>query len=262
MGIAGFLPAIKSASSCAVASPGADQGQLVGSGGAKTRPRTLDGERRQHGQILGGALQHPGEYVVIHFPALDAILARRTDQQLAVGLWLHVKGYGIRGCDMSAFQVSELDYLVAQNARPGFGDGQVAFAPGDGESWREVRSPFPCRVDENGGAKLVSVGEQHATGAHGFDLLLKQLYPGGQRLLQQENGDYPGRHNRVFVYHQSPGKPTAQGRLNPGEGLCVEHLARDAVLLIDTVFATNLLHLLIVRSHPEGAARGVFRCRR
>ena len=60
------------------------------------------------------------------------------------------------------------------------------------------------------------------------------------------------------MHQQSSGEPGAQGRLGVSQRLRVEHLGGDAVFLIDTVFATDLLHLLIIGGHPERAALGVF----
>ena len=109
--MAGLLPPIKSASSCAVASEvvmprpscpvarktvsSSAEGPINGSlsGVAERNPvheRSMESDGND-GQKLGGALQHTGHYLFIHFPSLDTVLARRTDQQLAVRLGCTLK---------------------------------------------------------------------------------------------------------------------------------------------------------------------------
>src|ERR1700744_6351855 len=92
---------------------GPDQRELVGGRGAKTSPGAFDRERRQPGQIFGGALEHARHDARFHSPTLSAELTRRADEQLPVLSWLHIKGYRIRGGYMCAFKVPKFDYLVA-----------------------------------------------------------------------------------------------------------------------------------------------------
>src|ERR1700753_554536 len=92
---------------------GPDQRELVGGRGAKTSPGAFDRERRQCGQIFGGALEHARHDARLHFPTLSAALTRRTDEQWPVLSWLHVEGYRIRGGYVCTLQVPKLNHLVA-----------------------------------------------------------------------------------------------------------------------------------------------------
>ena len=133
MRMAGVLPPIRSASNCAVASEvvmprpscpvarktvlSSAEGPIKGSlsGVAERKPvhvrwMVSDGNA---GRYSAARSKMRASICVLHFPALYTILAGGPDKKLAVRSGLHIAGYGISGCDVSALQISELDYLVA-----------------------------------------------------------------------------------------------------------------------------------------------------
>ena len=121
-----------------VTRPRSDQGQLVGSGGAKACPRADRGHLSQPWHVFLRALQHSRQSFRGPLPCARSILPRRTDQNLAGAPRLHVECNRIAGYRVRALQVTKFHQLMPQKSRITIGDDEMAFSLLDLDARREV----------------------------------------------------------------------------------------------------------------------------
>ena len=122
----------------------ADQRQFVGRGGAKAGPdaNALNVARAgsRAWRACSIAVSIAGSTAIF-----VAVLARRADEDLPGLARLHVEGDRVGGDRVRAFQIAELDELMANEARIAVGDDQMAFALLHGMPGVSSRSPAPRR---------------------------------------------------------------------------------------------------------------------
>ncbi len=175
-------------------------------------------------------------------------------------LWLHVEGYGIRCCYMSAFQVSEFDHLVTEKARVGMGHRQMTLAHGHGKSGVNPGAPSPAALMRMGARSswpLVSITLP-------VPMAPLSLHQGGfvsQGFREQKAGAGPRSTTASSDINSPPASPGRNAGSMRASDCASILLAGDPGVAIDTVFATNLLHFFVVCGDPERAALGIFRIR-
>jgi len=141
----------------------ADDGELVGSGGAEAGPRADGGDGAEGGHVFDGADQHAGEHGGIDGRIFGTELARGTDEKLARFARLRVEGDGIGLQRVGAFEIAEFDELMVNEAGITVGNEEMAFAGLDIEMGKHLAGGGAGGEDGVGGGKSDAVIEASAS---------------------------------------------------------------------------------------------------
>src|SRR4051812_38883179 len=107
-------------------------GGLVGGGGSEAGPGVGLFQVCEGGHVLVGAGEHAMEHVVFDVGVVVVVLAGGADEQLAVGFGVEVEGDGVSVRAADAFEIAELDELVAGEVGGGVSEDEGGFAGADG----------------------------------------------------------------------------------------------------------------------------------
>lgn len=227
-------------------------------------PDPSSGELAERGHIFESTIQHSIEDDLIDLRVLDIELARGTEEHLAGFARLNVEGDGIATVAMGAFQVTELDDLMAHEAGIAIGYDEVSLAFAHAEARSERGRPWTGSIDASWGGDPrafgesdTSFGQKSADGNSGLD-----LGSGALCFVQEETRSTRRIKDRVIRHPKSAGHSRTQIWFGLADLVGTEDFDPDAAFGIELELAADLGHFLFIRSEPKSAASIVLDVRR
>ena len=112
----------------------ADERQFIRCGGTMTGPYASGGEFPKARHVFESTIKHAVENMLIHSGAVGVELTGRADEHLAGFARLNVECNRIFAAAMSAFQIAELDDLVANEAGKTIGNNEMPLSFSNGQA--------------------------------------------------------------------------------------------------------------------------------
>ncbi len=237
----------------------ADDGELVGSGGAEAGPRADGGDGAEAGHVFDGADQHAREHGGIDGWIFGTELTRGTDEELARFARLRVEGDGIRLQRVGAFEIAEFDELVVDEAGITVSNEEMAFAGLDIEMGKHLAGGGAGGEDSVGGGERDAVIEASVSLLR-VDDAATYIYDGAE---MAGLGDEIARGARrvddgILREDEATGQAGTEAGFGGCERLSVEDFDGEVAIGVIGVFAMDFVHFHVVGGDPERAAREIF----